>query len=164
VNIFASIKVEMRFKKVVFYGVQMEGESESLFLQFIKKHAKESKYRDDLDVLRTWLKKLGNEQGAKAWFFRNERAVLGLPPKQKYLETSCRIRLYCLRFNDRAVMLFGGGVKTTARAQDCPFVGPAFKRANQLGRAVDKAMKAKELCIDPEDGKLRFDANFKLYL
>ena len=58
----------------------------------------------------------------------------------KYLESAIDLRLYCHWVNERIVILFNGGIKTTKLAQDCSNVSRHFynaqtwvKRLNEIG-------------------------------
>jgi len=90
VNIFATIKEEIRFNKVTYYSILIEGETDSLFERFIDDHS-ENKYEEPLFEIKNWLQKIGNEIGAKERYFRFESSRGGdtraLPPPARYLET-----------------------------------------------------------------------------
>lgn len=43
------------------------------------------------------------------------------------------------------VILFSGAIKTANYAQDCPNVSLHFKQANQLTKAIDTAIKVKDI-------------------
>lgn len=162
---FASLKKEIRFRKVVFYSVCLEGEADSLFLDFVNKHTAEE-YNEQLAVIRAWLRKLGAEIGAQERYFRFEGSRGGdaraLPPPAKYLDIECRLRLYCMRINEQSVVLFSGAEKTADKAQDCDQVRPHFQLANRLAKAIDQAIREGEITISPETGWLIYadDLNF----
>lgn len=154
-NIFAYIKPIAQYDKVVYYSVCIDGEENSLFEEFIKKHT--SKNNDKLDHILNWLRQIGNNYGAKTDYFRPEGETAdtsALPPqginrKPQYTEygkkKSNSLRLYCLRANESVVFLFNGDVKTKNKAQDCPNVKPHFKLANRLTKAIDNAFHEKEI-------------------
>lgn len=165
-NKFATIVPAIRFRKVTYYSVQFEEEGESLFLQFVNKHAAGDEYFEDLSLIRSWLRKIGEQIGAQDKYFRFEGARKGdaraLPPPAKFIRVDCSLRLYCMRINDRIVILFGGAKKTAEKAQDCDQVRPHLFLANKLTQAIDQAIKDKGIVIDDKHGKLIFDAELTL--
>jgi len=165
VNIFATIKEEIRFDKVTYYSVCLEENDESLFLQFLNSHVSEE-YQEQLSLIRSWLRKIGNEIGAQERYFRNESFRGGdtraLPPPTRYLEIECNLRLYCMRINDDIVILFSGAEKTAVTAQECDNVYPHFLQANKLSKAIYTAILEKDIEIDDEDGLLLYDNLLRL--
>jgi hypothetical protein len=131
---FATIIELYAFKEVTFYTVKIEGETAPLGSQFIESNKKHK----DIDVLKTWIRNLGEKRGALAHLFRPERKAEALPPPIEITQKSCSLRWYCLRMSRGAVILFNGGEKTKGikSAQDCPVVGPHFVLANQLSDAI----------------------------
>lgn len=161
VNNFATIKHINSYKKVEVYSICLEkhkeeGDEVSLFELFIKKHTQEN--RTKLNHIMDWLKRIGNDIGAKKFYFRNEAETAdthGLPPKgikekpyyleyndetDQYEKKPNDLRLYCLRLNDHVIFLFNGDIKTEDKAQDCGNVRPHFKLANKLTKAIDKSI------------------------
>jgi hypothetical protein len=60
------------------------------------------------------------------------------------------------------VILFGGGIKTADKAQDCPNVGSHFKLANKLAEAIDEAIKQGD--IDLLDDDLAYDDDLEMMI
>lgn len=50
-------------------------------------------------------------------------------PRRNTLDTDIDLRLYCHWVNNRIMILYNGGIKTTHRAQDCPNVSRHFYNA-----------------------------------
>ncbi|MEM9846414.1 MAG: hypothetical protein AAF847_00895 [Bacteroidota bacterium] len=164
-NIYGTIVIIQAFRKVTYYSVQIE-EEDSLFLQFLNDHANE-KYQDELDIIREWLQRIGDKIGAKEHYFRNEAFrgdARALPPPSKFLELDCNLRLYCMRINRYAVVLFNGAEKTAATAQACDNVRPHFLLANRLTKVIDSAIIDGEISIDDDTGELIFDESLLLEL
>lgn len=166
VNRFGNIVSIYRFNKITYYSIKFEDEDDPLFLQFLNNH-RGAAYKDDLDVVRSWLRKLGNEIGADERYFRREAFRKGdaraLPPPARYINVDCSLRLYCMRVSKRAVILFNGGEKTAQTAQDCDNVRPHFLLANQITQAVDQAIRDREIQFDDKDNIL-FDPTLTLEL
>ena len=172
-NNFARIKPLFQFKKVAYYSVILNDEGETLYDAFVKKHEKNNK--DKLYHILKWLQVIGKRYGAQKRFFRNEAFTSdtsALPPVGKdrkpfYIQHGKKknntLRLYCLRANEKVVFLFGGDIKTTKKAQDCPNVKPHFLLANQLTKSIDNAFRNQDIIWNDDASLITCDKNFKLY-
>lgn len=162
-NIFGTIEQVEAFPLVTYYTVRLEGE-DTLLDQFLD-YGDDSDQHEGLSIIRSALEKMGREIGAKARYFRPEQQAFALPPPSYIADSGpTDLRLYCLRLNDRVVILFNGGAKTTAKAQDCPRVGPLFRQANRLTKQIDEAIKHRELRFDPETDDLIIPEDFNVEL
>ena len=170
-NIFATLRVVWTFRKVTYYSVVLYSEDDDpatvpcLLEEFIsQKQGDNQENLDSYDVVNEWIRNIG-ERGAKIDYFRNEGNRGGdakaLPPQ--FIKKN-KLRLYCMRVNDNAVILFGGGVKTRRKAQDCDVVSVHFHRANKLVRLIDSAIKSREITINPSTGRLEYDPKLELQL
>ena len=163
-NTFATIEEARRFDIVTYYTVRMEGEEHSLFLQFLQSCGGNAELEEDMYMLRSWMEKLGNEIGAKEQYFRFEAARGGdaraLPPRHLNLDND--LRLYCMRINEKIVVLFSGAVKTADTAQDCPQVYPHFSLANRLCKSIQRAITEREIIISEDEDQLIFESDFEL--
>ena len=65
------------------------------------------------------------------------RNCLALPPKRQHLDTPIDLRLYCHWISHRIVLLYNGGIKTAANAQDCPNVSRHFYNAQSWTRQLN---------------------------
>jgi hypothetical protein len=166
------------YEKVTYYSVALYDEDEhlisgygSIFEDFIKGH--ERKNYSELDYILNWIKHIGNVKGALPHYFRFENRASGLPPKDKvankenvsFVDVENQnhvLRLYCLPLNKQVVILFGGGIKTADKAQDCPNVGSHFKLANKLAEAIDEAIKQGD--IDLLDDDLAYDDDLEMMI
>lgn len=171
-NNFAHIKPLFKLDKVAYYSIVMEGDTKSLYEQFIMKHTIEN--RKKLNHIQAWLKIMGDKYGAQKHFFRNEAKgadTSALPPRGKDREPSFvengknkhnNLRLYTLRANEKVVFLFNGDIKTTDKAQDCPNVKKHFSFANQLTNAIDLAFRNSDIKWNEDYTIILFDKDFKL--
>ena len=172
-NNFAEIKPLFKYDKVAYYSLAIGGSSKTLFEEFKIKH-QQGKNKDKFHHIIRWLQRIGRRYGAQTRFFRNEAFsadTSALPPTGKDrnpaykvdgINTSNDLRLYCLRANENVVFLFGGDIKTTAKAQDCPNVQSHFFLANALTYAIDKAFKDKEIKWIEDYTLIKVDDNYKL--
>lgn len=165
-NTFASIErlAEFSFKRVTYYSVRLEGRAYTEFEDFLERHEHNDDIRTELDELFWWLEQIGTRIGAQADYFRPERRAHALPPPSRKLRMVQRkyLRLYCMRISDHVVVLFNGGVKTAATAQECPQVKPHFERANRLALAIDKAISEGDIRLNAKGDRLTFDEDLEL--
>lgn len=158
---FACLKHIQDFNRVSYYSVCLSDdpdeleEIDSLYESFLKIQG--AKNKNKVIHIVNWLKEIGERYGAKETLFRDEQKdgeASGLPPKGTHRQPTYtedgkdipnNLRLYCYRLNEHVVILFSGDIKTTKYAQDCPNVARHFKEANQLTRAIDTAIKEKEI-------------------
>jgi len=146
------------FQEAEYFSLYYENNDNSVFDIFLEKHIDMQEIEAEFGDLMAWIEKLGNE-GTEARFFRHEKKADALPPNLKYLdfEYEKQLRLYCLRLSDRAVILFGGGIKTTDKAQDCKNVATHFYEAQQFCKHLNELIRNKEVYIDIETQQLIID-------
>tara|TARA_R110002096_G_C14629134_1_gene724754 strand:- start:1899 stop:2423 length:525 start_codon:yes stop_codon:yes gene_type:complete len=173
VNTFAHIKPIAQYNKVAYYSVCIDGEENSLFEEFIKRHTNIN--NDKLDHILNWLRQIGNNYGAQTDYFRPEGETAdtsALPPKginrkPQYTEHGKKkannLRLYCLRANESVVFLFNGDIKTKNKAQYCPNVKPHFKLANRLTKAIDKAFQDKDIVWNDDCTQISCKEDLEIY-
>ncbi len=152
---------ELSGRKTRFYTVQFEQKFHPEFEDFLLRH----EGREELEELVAWLDEIAKNRGALSWLFRHEDKAHALPPKQRLGHLAINnLRLYCLRLNDHIVVLFNGGVKTAATAQNCPNVKPYFVQANRLAGGIDENLQSGELRITDNGTRLTYPQNFELVL
>ena len=147
-----------QWEKVTFYTVLEENDNKQLlwFYHFLEKINEEDKR-----AIKSLIKKMGTRFGAKEYFFRHEGEAHALPStKVHFVELHNDLRLYCLRVNEHAVVLFGGGYKDARSAQDSR-ISYEFYLANTMARKIRKAMKTNEIRLTP-DMRLDWDKDLLL--
>ncbi len=158
---FARLKHITDYNMVSYYSVCLSDDpdtidgQDSLYESFLRIQGANNKKK--VIHIANWLKEIGEKYGAQDKYFRDEQnqgEASGLPPKgadrqPTYTEDGKSIpnnlRLYCYRLNEFVVILFSGAIKTAKYAQDCPNVKDHFKEANRLTKAIDTAIKEKEI-------------------
>lgn len=149
--------------KVQFYSVRELGSEYCETDFFLKRIIKDATFKKEVGELMTFVfDTIGNEQGAKEYFFnRLERIATAMPPKKdgkviglaKANEFSFnifnfKIRLYCLRLSDSVVVLFGGGIKLSkGRAQDDKGVSMQFNNANRYAQKILDSINDGTICV-----------------
>lgn len=151
------------FRNLRYFTVRRNGAARNEFEDFLErmeaKGKNNSEIEKELDHMITWLERIA-EDVRKPYtngYFRFEGAASALPPPTFKAKAQNRfaseelgtgqMRLYCLPLNDHVVVLFNGDVKSpkVRAAQDCPAVGPHFKRANKLARSINEAFTAGDI-------------------
>jgi hypothetical protein len=142
----------VNFRKVIFYTIRHENEVISETDKFLLKYSEQTQLLNKLVV---FIEAMGNEFGAKQLFFRHEAAADALPPPYSAIRQygllefiEYDLRLYCCRLSDSVVILYGGGQKTTAKAQDCPNVASHFRLASLATKAFNEKIKDKSFALD----------------
>lgn len=91
-----------------FYSLRFEEDELSEMEKFFKKFPFGSEYDEDIDIIISWLDKIG-ERGALERYFRPEGrygdGISAIP-----IETN-KLRLYCIRLSDKILIFGNGGVK-----------------------------------------------------
>ncbi|MBK9149681.1 MAG: hypothetical protein IPM26_01240 [Saprospiraceae bacterium] len=154
---FASLREIAIYEKVSYYSLLLEDERMSLFEKFLDTY-RNSEFRNDLQHIMYWIQYMGKNHGAKAYFFRKEQDAEALPPPGKILKIEhIKLRLYCCVLSENVVILLDGGVKTASKAQNCPNVGPSFRKANRISIALTKCIQQKTLLLKDElNNRLQF--------
>ncbi|MGJ8715260.1 MAG: hypothetical protein ACSHXG_09175 [Maribacter stanieri] len=178
-NGIVRLKHIVNYKKVSYYSVVLDQDEEtidtalSLFEQFVNEQTISNS--EKLNHILSWLREIGNKYGAQDNYFRNEQnqgEAVGLPPYKMgrqpvYTEDGetapNNLRLYCHRLNASVVILFNGGIKTQAKAQDCSNVKTYFLLANQLTNIIDKAFYNKDIEWIDSDEDIYFEDDLILY-
>ncbi len=158
---FARLRHIQDYDRVSYYSVCLGDdpdtldEQDSLYQSFLKIQG--GKHKKKVIHIVNWLKEIGERYGALKHLFRDEQSqgeASGLPPQGRhrpptYTEDGKNVpnnlRLYCYILNEYVVILFSGAIKTANYPQDCPNVRPHFEEANRLTRAIDTAIKEKEI-------------------
>lgn len=117
-----SIELIEEHDAVNFYSVQLEGEELSELERFFEKFPVGCEYDKDIDVIISWIDKIG-EKGALERYFRPEGRYgdgVGVIP----IEVGNKLRLYCLRLSDKILIFGNGGVKDADTWQNSETLAP----------------------------------------
>ncbi len=131
----------LRFEKVHFYTVHVEGKEFNEYRDFQRRMQKHWKDRKQLDELNRLIQSIGKIYGAQDRYFTREGFAERLPgPTHRFIdsdgESDFGLRLYCIRISDKIVILLNGDRKTTQSIRDCPNCKQHFDFANKLSDAI----------------------------
>lgn len=172
-NIFAEIELikDFAFKKVKYYSIRFEESSNNEFIDFLERMENETEYEEDMTNLFHWIEIIGESEGAKEKYFRNEAYLSdtsALPPPYRIMNYHelivNNIRLYCFRLNEHVVFLFNGGIKTANKAQDCPNISGYFKQANLLVKKINNLFQEQEILWTDNYTDINFDHELRIEL
>lgn len=106
----------------------------------LPRYLTDKRFGTALRTLLDWLDRIARLEGALERSFRpREGKGLALPIDKGPL------RLYCYRFNDRALLLCGGGIKSAQTVQESPDCLPHFTLMNQVVQALQRQRITPEL-------------------
>lgn len=139
-----------------FYSLHLEKEEISELERFFEKFPLDSEYDEDIDVIISWLDKIG-ERGALERYFRPEGrygdGVSAIPIDTK------RLRLYCLRLTDKIVIFGNGGVKDSDSWENSATLSEYVETLIDTGRFLASRIKDGRIMII--DKKILGDLNFR---
>lgn len=151
--------------KARLYSVRLPNQEDPETARFFNRMLSHSRYQSDarfagaLRVLLDWLNRIARLEGALLRHFRpGEGQGHALPVDKGPL------RLYCYRFDDRHLLICGGGIKTAQTVQQSPDCLPHFRLMNSVVQALrrrhigperlpDKASEAYLLEIEISDNE-----------
>lgn len=131
-------------EKASLLTICFEGESISEFEKFIQNHSES--YSEDLNIILSAISRMLEASGFLERYFR---------PEGKYNDRVCalpiesgKLRLYCIRLNDRILIVGNGGVKNAQKYQDCGDLKGYVVTLQKLDKALKFAIKRGEVTIE----------------
>lgn len=143
---------------VNFYSIHLEGKVISEMEAFFEKFPFGSSYDDDIDIIISWLDKIG-AVGALERYFRYEGkygdGVCAIP-----IETN-NLRLYCIRLSDKILIFGNGGLKDTKTWQESETLTEYVRLLIDTSRFISSRIKDGSLYIIDKEilGNLNFKRN-----
>jgi hypothetical protein len=123
--------------KARLYSVRLPGQSDAETTRFFNRMLIDARYKSDerfgtaLRKLLDWLDRITRLEGALLRLFRTGEGYGQALPIDKG-----PLRLYCYRFDDRNLLVCGGGIKTAQTIQDSPDCLPHFNLMNYVVKAL----------------------------
>jgi hypothetical protein len=162
-NTFALEIFDDQGQVCTFYTVRWEDAELSETDKFFVKYENDSTFQRPMQELAKFIsKKIGDEMGALADFFRFENAAQALPPSGRHKVEDLYInfgnfplRLFCLRISETLVVLFNGGEKTSDTAQGGK-TSMAFQEANIFAKRILDALRDKDIYITADQRAFRY--------
>ena len=156
VNIFA-LEIFEKYPIVTYYTVKWDNEELSETDKFIQKFLyQQPDFKSDLQEILTLIEVIGEERGAKDFYFtRHENLATALPPASTLSVRGIEIpfyenklRLYCVKINENIVVLFNGGIKSSQKVQDSPNLLMKFREAQSFTKRIWQAIQDKDIIVN----------------
>lgn len=147
------------FDKTHFYTIYESGQGHNETDAFFFRFKDDPKYQKDIETIKYWIQRIGEEFGALERHFRPEASASAIP-----IAVS-KLRLYCYRINEQIVILGNGGVKSSQSTQESPDAFPYFKDMNTVAFVTQLKLHQQEWSISGKQisGNLKFYINQTQY-
>jgi hypothetical protein len=144
--------------KAHIYSVCVDGNDNSLFDEFLLEN---EQYQDWLNEILVKLQNMGNNTGCRRGFFKHEE---GKPGDGVAALRVGQLRLYCLYFDNTAVIFGSGGYKSPdiRSYQEDPALYAKASQMIKIAEAINKAIIEKDIVID-DNGEIQTELNSLSY-
>lgn len=143
-----------------FYSVYYNNDKSTLFENFIDDN--KILLKGELFNILARLNTMANEEGAREIYFKNEEGVPGDRVCALYDTPNKNLRLYCIRFGSRLVVLGSGGMKPKriSALQDDPKLKAENKKLCDIVKLSEKKINEGEISISSNN--MEFKGDFEL--
>jgi len=148
------------------YSIIPEGEEETLFEKFVEEN--NADFKDEIKDILKRLKQIGHTTGARESFFKHEGDREFVKKYGKYVwalydDDERKLRLYCIRFANVAIILGGGGYKdkSVIKWQDDEKLSEEVKKVMNYATSILMQIDSGDLYWSNNGSEL--DGNFKNY-
>lgn len=156
-----TIELVEEHPSVNFYSIKLNEEELTELERFFEKFPIGSRYDHDVDIIISWLDKIG-ERGALERYFKYEGkfgdGVMGIP-----VEVGNKVRLYCIRLSDNIIIFGNGDVKDVIRWQDSPTLSAYVEMLIDTSRYIASRMNNGSIVLVEKEiiGNLNFTRDEK---
>ena len=135
-------------KKTQIYSVILNQEDQSVFEQFLQNNY--SGYPTEIEDIVSKLKIMAKKTGAAEHFFKLNEGKPGDGVCALFDSPDKKLRIYCIRFANVAIIVGGGGYKPkNIRAyQESPALKKEAEMVIQISKIISKAIKNKDIHLD----------------
>ena len=156
-----TIELIEEYDAVNFYSIHLDDEELSELERFFDKFPEGSEYDEEIDVIISWLDKIG-KKGALERYFRPEGRYgdgVGVIP----IDVGNKLRLYCLRLSDKILVFGNGGIKDAKSWQQSESLAPYVEMLIDTSRFISsRILNGQIVMVDKElFGNLNFTRNEK---
>ena len=156
-----TIELIEEYDAVNFFSIHLDDEELSELERFFDKFPEGSEYDEEIDVIISWLDKIG-EKGALERYFRPEGRYgdgVGVIP----IDVGNKLRLYCLRLSDKILVFGNGGIKDAKSWQQSESLAPYVEMLIDTSRFISsRILNGQIVMVDKElFGNLNFTRNEK---
>ena len=153
------IEIFEECEKVNFYTLRFQDE-ETETDKFLDQFPEGCKNDEDIDIIIKWIDQIG-QRGALERYFKPESKkndnIWAIP-----IETAS-LRLYVIRLSDNIVILGNGGIKTTARYNEDPYLNSCVELLQEVDRFIKSRVQSGQMSIYRKElfGNLTFHVKEK---
>lgn len=134
-------------EKVNYYTLCFSDEEATEFDKFLDQFPEGCKYDDDIDIILTWIDKIG-ERGAFERYFRVREGKMGDNVCAIPIELEdCEIRLYVIRLSDNVLILGNGGVKKTKTYNEDPHLNSCVELLQAIDGYLQNRLRNEQVSI-----------------
>ena len=128
-----------------FYSVKLDGENNTLFEKFVIEN--EQSCGAELEKISRSIRKMADVTGAREQFFKLKEGVPGDGVCALYDDPDKKLRLYCIRYGNVAMILGSGGEKPkNIRAlQESVELTAENQLVRDISRAITQALKSGQI-------------------
>lgn len=146
-------------RKTVFYSIKLKGEDITLFEKFVLDNIID--FRKEVEDILIRLGLMANQTGARKHFFKLHEGKEGDPVCALYDDPDKKLRLYCIRYHDRTIILGDGGHKPkgTRAWQEKEDLSEAANQMILLAADLDKKIRHGDIYWANQDARLEGNTN-----
>lgn len=143
-------------EKVTFYSIKYDNNTENEFVNFLKNFSA-IEYKDHVDVMLSAIERIGQD-GALERHFRyagkKRDSVFEMPSHLDRIP----LRLYCIRINEKIVIIGNGGLKNTRTYNEDPLLNDIVTRLQEVDSVIKFFRTQNWITIDEHklEGRLKF--------
>ncbi|MCC6550477.1 MAG: hypothetical protein IT279_10440 [Ignavibacteriaceae bacterium] len=139
------------------YSVMIEGEQNSLFESFLEENS--VSHKDEfLDILAR-LNTIAHTTGIRRGFFKEFEGNPGDGVCASYDNPARKLRLYCILFGEKIIVLGGGGKKSVQKLQQDAKLKAENFLLREISTTITRAIITKEVSFSND--KLEFTGDLK---
>lgn len=135
-------------KRAQIYSVILGQENESVFEQFLQNNY--SEYPTEIEDIVSKLKIMAKKTGAAENFFKLNEGKPGDGVCALFDSPDKKLRIYCIRFANVAIVVGGGGYKPkNIRAyQESPILKEEAEKIIRISKIISEAIRNKDIFLD----------------
>lgn len=138
---------ELTGRRACLYSCYIDDEEDTIFDQYITNY--EVEFENEINDMIFRLELMGNETGALENFFKLNEGSPGDCVVALYDRPGSKLRLYCIRYNDKTLILGNGGPKSKdiRTYQQDPHLLKCVNQMKKISKMIDDNIKEGKISI-----------------
>jgi len=151
---------ELSGRAATIYTVLLSGSEQTVFDNFLEEN--KERFKNEIKFIVNRLYEIGHRVGAREGFFKPNEGKPGDGVCALYDLPDSKLRLYCIRYGNVAIILGGGGEKPKSmRAwQESEKLSKEASRMIQVSEAITARLKSGDIEWSRDGSALEGDLNF----